>query len=66
MPTALEHVPLKYKTYELCKLAVDTEIKNWYGRTSVLKTMVPNRFKERIKNELNIQESLDLQYFQNL
>ena len=66
MPTALEHVPLKYKTYELCKLAVDTEIKNWYGRTSVLKTMVPNRFKERIKQELNIQESLDLQYFQNL
>ena len=66
MPTALEHVPSKYKTYELCKLAVDTEIKEWYGRTSVLKTMVPNRFKEQIKQELNIQESLDLQYFQNL
>ena len=55
---SLGYVPKELRTLEICKLAVT---KNEYALV-----YVPKKFKEQIKQELNIQESLDLQYFQNL
>lgn len=65
-PFALEDIPSKYKTYKLCKLAVETQFKEWYGQTSVLNKFVPSRFKDKIKQELNITESVDFNYFRML
>jgi hypothetical protein len=43
---------------ELCKIAVSNDIK-WIR-------LVPDHLKDKVKQELNIQESLDFKYFQNL
>ena len=55
---ALQFVPDNLRTLEVCKLAVS---KNEYAIV-----FVPDHLKEKVKQELNIQESLDLQYFQTL
>ena len=59
---AIRYVPLKDFTneeqLEICKIAV-TESKIWMK-------YVPDRLKDKVKQELNIQESLDFKYFQNL
>ena len=56
--TALVNVPKILRTLEVCKLAVSE-----YGHAL---RFVPDHLKEKVKQELNIQESLDLQYFQTL
>jgi hypothetical protein len=43
---------------KLCKIAVSNDIK-WIR-------LVPDHIKDKVKQELNIQESLDFKYFQNL
>ena len=55
---SLGYVPKELRTLDICKLAVTKNESALY--------YVPKKFKEQIKQELNIQESLDLQYFQNL
>jgi hypothetical protein len=59
---AIEYVPLDKFTdaemYELSKLAVK---RNY---TNIL--YVPDKFKDKIKQEFNIKESVDFTYFQNL
>ena len=55
---ALEYVPENLRTYELCKLAVAK------GKDAL--KFVPNHLKEKVKQELNLKESLDFKYFQNL
>ena len=59
---AIEYVPLDKFTddeiYELSKLAVSK------NKANIL--YVPDKFKAKIRQEFNIQESLDFTYFQNL
>ena len=54
----LRFMPEKLKTYDLCKKAVANE-------NSAIQ-FVPDNLKEQIKQELNITESLDLNYFRTL
>ena len=55
---ALKFVPEKLRTEEICKLAVSE-----YGGAL---EYVPDHLKDKVKQELNIQESLDFKYFQTL
>ena len=79
---SLEYVPENLRTFELCKIAVEQNGHNLQYVPENLRIeelckiavaenqyalqYVPNHLKEKIKQELNIQESLDFKYFQTL
>jgi hypothetical protein len=54
----LQYVPEEMRTLELCKIAVSNDDWALY--------FVPDHLKDKVKQELNIQESLDFSYFRML
>jgi len=58
MGIAIEDVPEEMRTLEICKIAVSNY------RFAI--QYVPDHLKDKVKQELNIQESLDFSYFRML
>jgi hypothetical protein len=54
----LQYVPEEMRTLELCKIAVSNDDWALY--------FVPEHLKDKVKQELNIRESVDFSYFRNL
>lgn len=56
--TYLKYIPQQLRSFNICKIAV--------AEDDFALRYVPDNLKERIKQELNITESLDLNYFRTL
>ena len=56
--TYLKYIPQQLRSFNICKIAV--------AEDDFALRYVPDNLKERIKQELNIQESVDLNYFRTL
>ena len=56
--TYLKYIPIQLRSFNICKIAV--------AEDDFALRYVPDNLKERIKQELNITESLDLNYFRTL